>query len=173
MRVRLGKAAWLRQTDPKLSDMPQMPNPSGHLARTIALGRRLDNDVAPGRTLPSMRALIENPGPASPATRLGGLIRVRHGKARALPWTRWGRGPQTPIPEKSLRQRRSQKIYDVTGVTTQAGKGRAALLGVWGRRPQRGPGAEPRPYFAASPSAHARRPPMRPPGPRVRRSRST
>src|SRR5271167_1698023 len=55
-------------------------------------------------------------------------------KARALPWTRWGRRPQTPL---ALRGG-SSTIKLAANASLGTNK-----IGVWGLRPQRGPGAEP------------------------------
>src|SRR5271168_2075753 len=64
-------------------------------------------------------------------------------KARALPWTRWGLRPQTP---NSAARRflifLAKPINNMDSWLRRFHK-RFFMNGVWGLRPQRGPGAEP------------------------------
>jgi len=47
--------------------------------------------------------------------------RVGLSEARAPPWTRWGRRPQTPIPKESLGERRSRAALMGSGASGPSG----------------------------------------------------
>ncbi len=87
--------------------------------------------------------LIPTAGNLDSCGRVQGADKGR--KARALPWTRWGRHaraccarrPQTPIHEELRGERRSLKSVFGMGFAGETMKSRAALMGVWGLRPQR------------------------------------